>query len=286
MSLYENIILISELPHNCNESQIKDFILSYGKFCIDNINLKIRKGKKPIAFIKFKYLKESDKAIKLLNNQNFNNSKIKVKQYIPIEERINPTNLFIGNLPNDMNEEELFEIFSKFGKISMLTIKKLPNYNSQYGKINFENKEDANKAINKMDNYYIRGKNLKVTYFISEEKTDIEDINCEDECVPMLLINNLPKSLDNLDLLKNIFEVYGKIKKCGILNENNNKFGVIIYSKYEEAENAKKGMKEKLNINLIPNDKNIIDKIDNCEKEKKDNIFENYRYDNIFKNKK
>ena len=284
MSLYENIISISELPHNCNESQIKEFILSYGKFCIDNINLKIRKGKKPIAFIKFKYLNESDKAIKLLNNQNFNNSKIKVKQYIPIEERINPSNLFIGNLPNDMNEEELFEIFSKFGKISMLTIKKLPNNNSQYGKINFENKEDANKAINKMDNYYIRGKNLKVTYFISEEKTDIEDINCEDEFVPMLIINNLPKSLDNLDLLKNIFEVYGKIKKCGILNENNNKFGVIIYSKDEEAENAKKGMKEKLNINLIPNDKNIIDKIDNCEKEKKDNIFENYRYDNIFKN--
>ena len=46
------------------------------------------------TYIKFKYPNESYKAIKLLNNQNFNGSNIIVKQFIPIDERINPNNLF------------------------------------------------------------------------------------------------------------------------------------------------------------------------------------------------
>ena len=61
-------------------------------------------------------MNESDKERYLLNNQNFNGSKIIVKNFIPFEERINPKNLFISNLPNDMTQEELFAIFLKFGQ--------------------------------------------------------------------------------------------------------------------------------------------------------------------------
>ena len=49
----------------------------------------------PFAYVKFKYPNESFKAIKLLNNQNFNGSNIIVKHFIPLDERINPSHTFV-----------------------------------------------------------------------------------------------------------------------------------------------------------------------------------------------
>ena len=280
MSNHKNIILLSKLPFNCDENQIINFIFSYGKFTIDNINLRSPKGKNPFAYVKFKYPNESFKAIKLLNNQNFNGSNIIVKHFIPLDERINPNNLFVGNLPYDMTQEELFDIFSKFGKISMLIIKKFPNSdNANYAQINFEDKQDANNAINSLDKFYIRGKNLNVKFFLSQNKVTNDNNKDDENNIPMLIINDLPNSLDNEDLLKNIFEVYGKIKKYGIIKENNKKIGVIIYSNLEEAESAKNGMSsQKLKINLIPFDQNIIDKIENSQNENNYNNNINFNY--------
>ena len=287
MSNHKNIILLSKLPFNCDENQIINFIFSYGKFTIDNINLRTPKGKNPFAYIKFKYPNESYKAIKLLNNQNFNGSNIIVKQFIPIDERINPNNLFVGNLPYDMTQEELFEIFSKFGKISMLVIKKFPNSdNANYAQINFENKEDANNAINSLDKFYIRGKNLNVKFFLSQNKITNDNNEDDENNVPMLIINDLPNSLGDEELLKNIFEIYGKIQKYGIIKENNKKIGVIIYSNIEEAEKAKNGMSsQKIKINLVPFDQNIIDKIENSQYEDNYNNNINFNYRMGYKNK-
>ena len=287
MSNHKNIILLSKLPFNCDENQIINFIFSYGKFSIDNINLRLPKGKNPFAYVKFKYPNESYKAIKLLNNQNFNGSNIIVKQFIPLEERINPNNLFVGNLPYDMTQEELFEIFSKFGKISMLVIKKFPNSdNANYAQINFENKEDANNAINSLDKFYIRGKNLNVKFFLSQNKITNDNNEDDENNVPMLIINDLPNSLGDEELLKNIFEIYGKIQKYGIIKENNKKIGVIIYSNIEEAEKAKNGMSsQKIKINLVPFDQNIIDKIENSQYEDNYNNNINFNYRMGYKNK-
>ena len=185
-----------------------------------------------------------------------------------------------------MTQEELFEIFSKFGKISMLIIKTFPNSdNANYAQINFEDKQDANNAINSLDKFYIRGKNLNVKYFLSKDKVNNDNNENDDNNVPMLIINDLPNSLDNEELLKSIFEIYGKIQKHGILKENNKKIGVIIYSQIEEAENAKNGMSsQKLKINLIPFDQNIINKIENSNIEN-NNYNNNFNYRYGYKNK-
>ena len=287
MSNNKNMIILSGIPFNCDENEIINFIFSFGNFNIDLINIKPRKGKKSFAYIKFKYPNESVKAITLLNNQKMNGSNITVKHFIPKEEKINRNNLYISNLPNDFTEEELFEIFSKFGKISMLSINKNPNNDYPiYAQINYENIQDANNAIDIMNNYYIKGKNINITYYLSQDNINNNN-TLEEDIVPMLKIDNLPNSLNNEDILKNIFEVYGKIQKYGILNENNNNIGIIIYSKKEEAENAKEGMKSKLNITLIPIDKNIIEKIensknDNSNQENSNNniYYHNNRYNN------
>ena len=219
MSNNKNMIILSGIPFNCDENEIINFIFSFGNFNIDLINIKPRKGKKSFAYIKFKYPNESDKAITLLNNQKMNGSNITVKHFTPKEEKINRNNLYISNLPNDFTEEELFEIFSKFGKISMLSINKNPNNDYPiYAQINYENIQDANNAIDIMNNYYIKGKNINVTYYLSQD--NINDNNTlEDDIVPMLKIDNLPNSLNNEDILKNIFEVYGKIQKIIITLE-------------------------------------------------------------------
>lgn len=62
------------------------------------------------------------------------------------------TNLYMKNFDSDVTEELLTEKFSQFGKIANLVISKDSNGISRgFGFVNYENPEDAKKAIEAMN---------------------------------------------------------------------------------------------------------------------------------------
>ena len=67
-----------------------------------------------------------------------------------------PTKVFIGNVSSKTTEDDLIEVFGKYGKIVQHAIVR------SFGFVHFENKEDAEKAIKELDDTEFKGSVIKV----------------------------------------------------------------------------------------------------------------------------
>ena len=73
-------------------------------------------------------------------------------------------NLYIGNLHYNVNEEELKEIFKKYGEVMTVIIitDKYTGSSKGFGFIEMLNDEEANKAIDNLNGTEIRGRKVIV----------------------------------------------------------------------------------------------------------------------------
>jgi ATP-dependent DNA helicase RecG len=80
--------------------------------------------------------------------------------------------IFVGNLPNEISEEEIEYAFQEFGEISDITIPKdqITGYSKGFAFIEFDKKEYANSALIKKNPILIKGRNV----FVQEFKSDIK----------------------------------------------------------------------------------------------------------------
>ena len=63
--------------------------------------------------------------------------------------------IYVGNLPRDVRERELDDLFYKFGRISEITIK------GPFAFISFEDSRDAEDAVHGRDGYDFAGGRLR-----------------------------------------------------------------------------------------------------------------------------
>lgn len=101
----------------------------------------------------------------------------------------NASNVFVKNLTPQATSKDLYDLFSKFGNIISIKIKK----NDQkeclgYGYVNFETKQAAEEAIKTMSNFSFQGKNLHVAFY-SKDRT-IEEIK-----EPAIIVKHLPPNV-------------------------------------------------------------------------------------------
>jgi len=68
--------------------------------------------------------------------------------------------IYVGNLPIDIKERELDDLFYKFGKIRDIEIKR-PNRPPAYAFIAFDDRRDAEEAIRRRDGYDFDGDRLR-----------------------------------------------------------------------------------------------------------------------------
>ena len=207
-------IYLNNLPENYSEQDLTKLCEEFGKIHICNIN---KKGKS--AIVKYNSEQEAKNAIEKLNNKVINNKKINAKEvkenhyynynynynynnkhnYMPqnfyyfgnnpmirYEDSSENNNLYVRNIPHTATEENLRNLFGKFGKITSIklekdtdkkdekeTAKSAPN--KGFGYILFEKIEDAKNALMSLNGKTIPGfeswtKPLMIDYFISKEK--------------------------------------------------------------------------------------------------------------------
>ena len=72
--------------------------------------------------------------------------------------------VYVGNLPFNVDDEKLREIFSKFGEIEEATIikDKYSGRSKGFGFVTFANDENAKKAVEEMNEKEVEGRALKV----------------------------------------------------------------------------------------------------------------------------
>ena len=72
--------------------------------------------------------------------------------------------LYIGNLPWTVDDNKLKELFSEFGEVTEAVIitDKFSKRSKGFGFVTFANEEDAKKAIDKMNEKEMEGREIRV----------------------------------------------------------------------------------------------------------------------------
>ena len=294
----KKVIYLGGLPPDVDKYELNQFILSQGKFNIEE--MMTHNGKKSFAYIKFKTKEEANEALKVLHLKEFKNYIIKAEPFKSSNKKDKQkfnTNLFVKNLPKDCTPKDVFEIFSKFGTIDSIELKNAPNGECiGYGYVDFATEEDANKAMEALDQTKFKDHIINVTLFTPKEKR-MENLNNNNQyLIPMLVVLKMPSDMDSAGL-KNVFDIYGQIMISGIVNEpplfllesgkykdrieelrNINKYGIILYTKKEEALAAINQLQSKYDLILTENDSKIIEKV---RKEKHDSMKAKYEGANL-----
>lgn len=81
--------------------------------------------------------------------------------------------LFVGNLSFSITQDQLKEIFEVYGKVTSvnIVIDKFSGRSKGFGFVEFENDEDAVKAIEALDNSEQAGRNMAVKEAIARPET-------------------------------------------------------------------------------------------------------------------
>jgi RNA recognition motif-containing protein len=73
-------------------------------------------------------------------------------------------NIYVGNLPYDIGEDEIRDVFSQFGEVSKVNIimDKFSGQPKGFGFVEMPNDSEADEAIKALNDSALKGRNVKV----------------------------------------------------------------------------------------------------------------------------
>ena len=73
-------------------------------------------------------------------------------------------NIYVGNLPYQLTEDELKEIFDEFGEVesAKIIMDKYSGRSKGFGFVEMTNDEEANHAIENLNDSDVKGRNIRV----------------------------------------------------------------------------------------------------------------------------
>lgn len=160
------------------------------------------------------------------------------------------TNVYIKNLDSEINDEELKELFGKYGKITSAVVQKDEEGKSRgFGFVNYENYEDARKAVAELHDKEYKGKTLFVSRAQKKAERE-EELRRQYEQAKLekltkyqsvnLYVKNLDDDIDD-ERLRQEFSVYGVITSAKVMRDekdNSKGFGFVCFSEADEATRA------------------------------------------------
>ncbi|KAA6403470.1 MAG: putative RNA-binding protein [Streblomastix strix] len=138
--------------------------------------------------------------------------------------------IFVGDLDSEVTEEELVDLFTKFGSVQRATIKK-DKYTTNslgYGFVYFDSAESAQNVLQQNQKQWIHSRPMKIGP--AERNTNI--------CV-----SNLPEDTSENEI-RSLFSQFGTITQVEYLPQNRQSF--IKYKKRNEAQEARKKMSDEI----------------------------------------
>ncbi|EJU05344.1 polyadenylate binding protein [Dacryopinax primogenitus] len=259
-------IFIKNLDQGIDNKALHDTFAAFGtvlscKVATDDSGLS-----KGYGFVHYDSNEAAEAAIKAVNGMLLNDKKVFVGQHISRKERQSKidemkshfTNLYVKNLDTEVGEEEFEGLFSQFGPITSAVIQKDEEGNSKgFGFVNFENHEDAQRAVEELDNKEIHGKPVFVGRAQKKSERE-EELRKQYEQAKYekagkyqgsnLYIKNLEDDVDD-EKLRAEFEPFGTITSCKVMRDEKGTskgFGFVCFSSPDEATRAMSEMNNKI----------------------------------------
>lgn len=251
-------IFIKNLDHSIDNKSLYDTFSAFGNILSCKIAVDDLGNPKGYGFVHFENGEDAEKAIEKVDGMLLNDKKVFVTHWMSKKERAEKmgnqpkkfTNVYVKNFSEDITEEKLTEMCSEAGKVISLKI-----MTDEYGKgkgfgfISFETPEEAEKAVELLNNMDISGRRLfagrakKKAERAAEVKAEFEKKRQERLSRFQgvnLYIKNLDDDIDDVQLREE-FAVYGTISSAKVMRDdkaNSKGFGFVCFSSPEEATKA------------------------------------------------
>merc|ERR1712198_228597 len=213
---------------------------------------------KGYGFVHFETEEAAVNAIQKVNGMLLNDKKVFVGRFVPRKEREKElgekakkfTNVFVKNFGDELGDDKLKDMFTKFGKITSYKImSEEGGKNKGFGFVSFEDSEAAEKAVEELNGLEIGGENLFVGR--AQKKAERQqELKKKFELLKLerlnryqgvnLYVKNLDDTIDD-EILRKEFSPYGTITSAKVMccEEGRSKgFGFVCFSSPEEATKA------------------------------------------------
>jgi len=249
-------IFIKNLHKSIDNKALHDTFSSFGKILSCKVATDERGNSRGYGFIHYETQEAADKAC-IVNGKLLEGKKCFVGPFVPRKTRTNDqgdsnwTNIYVKNLSTSMDEQQLREMFGKYGTITSAAISKDDKGSSKgFAFINFQSNEEAQKAVDELNGKETTdGKQLYVgrAQKKSEREKELKDMfqKIQHERSSKyqgvnLYVKNLDTAVDD-ETLRREFSQSGTITSAKVMMDDKNTsmgFGFVCYSTPEEATKA------------------------------------------------
>ncbi|KAF9105183.1 Protein phosphatase PP2A regulatory subunit B, partial [Mortierella sp. GBA35] len=259
-------IFIKNLDATIDNKALHDTFSAFGN--ILSCKVATEEGQsKGYGFVHYETHEAAENAIKHVNGMLLNDKKVYVGHHIAKKERqskveemkANFTNVYIKNLDTEVTQDEVEALFTKFGPVTSCVVSTDENGRSKgFGFINFENHEDAKRAVDELHDSEYKEKKLFVTRAQKKGERE-EELKKQYEQQKMeklskyqgvnLYVKNLDDEIDD-EKLRQEFSVYGVITSAKVMRDEkaagegeetkgaSKGFGFVCFSSPDEATKA------------------------------------------------
>ncbi|KAI8373478.1 hypothetical protein EDC96DRAFT_499505 [Choanephora cucurbitarum] len=252
-------VFIKNLDQSIDNKALHDTFSAFGNILSCKIAIDESGNSKGYGFVHYETEEAADNAIKHVNGMLLNDKKVYVGRHIPKKERqakieqyrAKFTNVYVKNLDESVSDEQLKEMFGKYGPITSAVIQVDEEGKSKgFGFVNFEDHEDAQKAVDALnETEQSEGKILYVARAQKKSERE-EELRKQYEQAKLeklakyqgvnLYVKNLDDDLDD-EKLRQEFSVYGVITSAKVMTDEKGQskgFGFVCFSSPDEATKA------------------------------------------------
>jgi polyadenylate-binding protein len=224
-------VFIKNLDKNIDTKSLYDIFSAFGNILFCKIMTDENGESKGFGFVHFETQEAADNAINKVNGMLLADKKVFVGRFMSRNQHEGEggprkfTNIFIKNFGDQLDEEKLRGLLSKYGKILDLKIGKDENGHSKgFGFCSFENPEEAEEAVKNLNGYSIGDKQLFVGRFQKKNERLAEikrkkDIQRQERMTKYqgvnLYIKNLDDTIDD-ERLKQEFSKFGTVTNAKV----------------------------------------------------------------------
>ncbi|XP_043517433.1 sex-lethal homolog isoform X8 [Frieseomelitta varia] len=165
-------LIINYLPQSMTEKDLYSLFVTIGPVESCRVMKDYKTGYSyGFGFVNYAKAEDAATAISTLNGLQVQNKRLKVSFARPSGEEIKETNLYVTNLPRNITESQIDDIFSKYGNIVQKNIlkDKLTGLPRGVAFVRFDKREEAQEAIARLHGTIPEGGSEPLSVKIAEE---------------------------------------------------------------------------------------------------------------------